>query len=168
MEMDSSLWQRTRHRNPNILSVYFGSKWLNWVKTLSCGSNWVSTPCLSKNVVYIIGGKSSIQLCILFKMLSPTINDGSPYFLLQACQPDYKSLRVFRLTCSLVFARTSTINLSFALKSVFFFCYNMYHKGYLCLSSSWRMFISRHMCFNEAEFCFFLVPYAYLIAPEMC
>lgn len=121
MEMDSSLWQRTRHRNPNILSVYFGSKWLNWVKTLSCGSNWVSTPCLSKNVVYIIGGKSSIQLCILFKMLSPTINDGSPYFLLQACQPDYKSLRVFRLTCSLVFARTSTINLSFALKSVFFF-----------------------------------------------
>ena len=42
--------------------------------------------------------------------------------------------------------------LDFYTQKCIFFCYNLVHKGYKCLDKSGRIYIARHVVFNESEF----------------
>jgi len=84
----------------------------------------------------------------------PTLILGhkSPHFVLLGKEPDYRSLRTFGCAC-FPFLRPYNVNkLDYRSQECIFLGYSMSHKGYKCLSSSGRVYISKDVLFNELHF----------------
>lgn len=67
---------------------------------------------------------------------------------------DYTALKSFGCACYLNLRPYNTHKLNFHTTKCVFLGYSSQHKGYKCLSSTRRLYISRHVIFNEDYFPF--------------
>lgn len=68
--------------------------------------------------------------------------------------PDFKSLRTFRCSCFPCLRPYQSHKFQYHSTKCVFIGYSFSHKGYKCLSSSGRIYVTRHVVFNENEFPF--------------
>lgn len=86
------------------------------------------------------------------RLPSPTLDNRSPYFMLHLQFPDYKFFKSFGCSC-FPFTRSYNYNkLEFRSKECKFLGYSPSHKGYKCLDSTGRLYISKDVLFNERRF----------------
>ncbi|KAG8475880.1 hypothetical protein CXB51_032703 [Gossypium anomalum] len=91
----------------------------------------------------------------LINRLPTSILDGKcPYELLHKSLPNYMHLRVFGCMCYPYLRPFNNHKLQFRLKPCVFLGYSPVHKGYKCLDDTGRMFLSRHVVFDETCFPF--------------
>uniref|UniRef100_A0A803Q615 Integrase catalytic domain-containing protein n=1 Tax=Cannabis sativa TaxID=3483 RepID=A0A803Q615_CANSA len=91
---------------------------------------------------------------LINRLPTPVLKGKSPLEVLFGKKPDYKFLKTFGCTCypclrpyqshKFQYHSTKCVNLG----------YSDRHKGYKCLSSTGRLYISRNVIFNEDEFPF--------------
>ena len=67
-------------------------------------------------------------------------------------EPDYHFLRTFGCACFPLLRPYHTHKLNFWSQECLFLGYSLSHKGYKCLSSSDRIYISKDVSFNELRF----------------
>ena len=83
------------------------------------------------------------------------LHHQSPYFALYHKLPTYTYLKVFGSSCFPYLCPYNTHKLQYRSLEYAFLGYNSHHKGYLCLDiHSGRVYISRHVIFNEDSFPF--------------
>lgn len=66
--------------------------------------------------------------------------------------PDYQFLRTFGYLCYPYTRPYNKHKIQFTSKQCVFLVYSAKHKGYLCLSSEGKTYISRHVIFDELHF----------------
>uniref|UniRef100_A0A803Q6A2 Integrase catalytic domain-containing protein n=1 Tax=Cannabis sativa TaxID=3483 RepID=A0A803Q6A2_CANSA len=91
---------------------------------------------------------------LINRLPTSVLGNKTPYELVFSKQPDYRFLKVFGSACfpclrpyqshKFQFHSTKCVNLG----------YSDSHRGYKCLSSIGRLYISQHVVFNEHEFPF--------------
>lgn len=93
----------------------------------------------------------------------PTVSlDGDvPYSVLFKQKPDYHFLKVFGCSCFPFLHPYNKNKLDFRSQECLFLGYSTSHKGYKCLSSNGRLYISKDVLFNEHKF-----PYKDLFCPS--
>lgn len=96
-----------------------------------------------QNVVFLIN-----------RLPSTTINNLSPYFTLFNKHPDYSSIRVFGSACYPNLRSYNPHKFAYHTTKFFFLGLSGQHKGFHCLSSTGRLYISRHVIFNKDDFPF--------------
>ena len=67
-------------------------------------------------------------------------------------RPNYHFLKVFGCSCFPYLRDYSKHKLDFHSSKCIFIGYSLSHKGYRCLHSTGKVFVSRHVLFNEMEF----------------
>ena len=83
------------------------------------------------------------------------LHHQSPYFTLYHKLPAYTHLKAFGCFCFPYLRPYNTHKLQYRSLECAFLHYNSHHKGYLCLDiHSSRVYISRHLIFNEDSFPF--------------
>ena len=88
--------------------------------------------------------------CICYKCFtSSIIKNHSPYQLLFKREPDYHFYKIFGCACYLLLRPYNQHKMSFRSSLCVFLCYASNHKGYLCLSPTGHMYITRHVIFDE-------------------
>ncbi|KAK9144280.1 hypothetical protein Sjap_004183 [Stephania japonica] len=91
--------------------------------------------------------------CFLINRLPTVVLKGlSPYEKLYQKVPDYGILRVFGCACFPYLRPYNKHKYQFRSEKCVFLGYSSIHKGYKCLNSAGRIFITRHVLFNEDEF----------------
>ena len=93
---------------------------------------------------------------IINRLPSQQTQNKSPFELIYDQQPDYSFLKVFGCECFPYLRPFQHQKLNFKLEPCLFLGYSPNHKGYKCLSTSGRLYISRNVIFNETVF-----PYAF-------
>jgi len=98
--------------------------------------------------------------CYLINRLHSSVNSSkSPFELLFQKSPDFQLLKVFGCECWPYLRPYNTHKMSFQPISCVFLGYSKPHVGYKCLHiPTGRVYISRHVVFNEDKFPFFLTP----------
>ncbi|KAA0059801.1 Retrovirus-related Pol polyprotein from transposon TNT 1-94 [Cucumis melo var. makuwa] len=97
----------------------------------------------------------STSVYLINRLPTPVLNQLSPLEKLFGRQPDYPSLRVFGCQCYPLIRPYQSHKLSYRSKPYPFLGYSSSYKGYKCLSQDGRLYISRHVIFDENSF-----PYA--------
>lgn len=91
----------------------------------------------------------------LIKALPTTALQGKiPYSFLFKRNPDYKNIKVFGCACFPYLRLYNKHKQSYRSEKCVFLGPSESHKGFKCLSSSGRLYVSRHVNFNETEFPF--------------
>jgi histone deacetylase 1/2 len=91
----------------------------------------------------------------LINRLPSSINPNkSPYSLLFNKEPDYTTLKLFGCACYPCLKPYNQHKLQFHTTRCVFLGYSNTHKGYKCVNSHGRVFVSRHVVFNENHFPF--------------
>jgi histone deacetylase 1/2 len=91
----------------------------------------------------------------LINRLPSTINQiECPYTVLYKKEPDYSALKPFGCACYPCLRPFNKHKLQFHTTRCVFIGYSNSHKGYKCLNSHGKTFISRHVVFNENHFPF--------------
>ena len=85
-------------------------------------------------------------------MPTPVLNNFSPFQKLYNQLPDYKFLKVFGSSCFPLLRPYNHHKLDFHNKKCVFIGYSHIHKGYKCLDRTGKVFVARHVTFNELEF----------------
>lgn len=92
---------------------------------------------------------------LIKRLPTPTLGWRSPFEALFGRLPDYKALRPFGCACYPHLAPYTAHKLEPRSRQCLFLGYSPNHKGYRCLDpSSGRVFISRHVIFDELSFPF--------------
>lgn len=91
---------------------------------------------------------------LINRLPSTVLNNQSPYKVLFKENPDYKSLKIFRCACYPNLRVYNSHKFSFHSTKCVYLGLSQHHKGFLCLSSIGRLYISWHVVFNEQEFPF--------------
>jgi len=89
---------------------------------------------------------------LINRMPSATLANKSPFFLLNLKFPDYKFLRSFGCACYLFIRPYNSHKLDFHSKECIFLGYSSSHKGYKCLDSTGKLFISKDVLFDETKY----------------
>ena len=89
---------------------------------------------------------------LINRLPSPTLDNKSPFFLLHLQFPDYKSLKCFDCACFPFTRPYNSQKMDFHSKECVFLGYSPNHKGYTCLDSTGKIFISKDVIFNEIKF----------------
>ena len=90
---------------------------------------------------------------LINRLPTPVLSGRSPYEALFGTRPDYSFLQTFGCSCYPFLGDYGQDKLTPKTRRCVFIGYSTIHKGYCCLdSSSGRIFISRHVVFNETEF----------------
>lgn len=87
-------------------------------------------------------------------MPNTVLGNDSPYSLVFKHDPNYRFLKVFGCACFPFLRLHNTHKLEFRFARCVFLGYSNDHKGYLCLHFSSRIYIGRHVLFNEHDFPF--------------
>ncbi|MCI01597.1 retrovirus-related pol polyprotein from transposon tnt 1-94, partial [Trifolium medium] len=91
----------------------------------------------------------------LINRLPSSVNPNeSPYSLLFEKEPDYDVLKPFGCACYPCLKPYNQHKLQYHTTRCVFLGYSNSHKGYKCLNSHGRIFVSRHVVFNENHFPF--------------
>ena len=94
-------------------------------------------------------------LVYLINILPSLVNPNeSPFSLLFGKRPDYDALKPFGCACYPCLKPNNQHKLQFHTTQCVFLGYNKSHKGYKFLNSHGKIFISRHVVFNENHFPF--------------
>jgi len=83
---------------------------------------------------------------------SYTTDQKTPFELLNHKEPDYLFLKTFGCACYPQLKPYNTHKFDFKTHKCLFLGYSSHHKGYKCLSPSDKLYISRHVLFDESEF----------------
>ena len=78
-----------------------------------------------------------------------------PFVTLFKKEPDFHFLKTFGLACLPLLRPYHTHKLNFRSQECLFLRYSSSHKGYKCLSSSGKVYISKDVLFNELRFPYF-------------
>lgn len=92
---------------------------------------------------------------LINRLPTPVLHNQSPFECLFHTPPDYHSLKVFGCTCYPNLHPYNTHKLQLRSVKCTFIGYGPKHKGYKCLSSQGRVYISRDVVFDKSSF-----PYA--------
>ena len=96
---------------------------------------------------------------LLNRRPSTSVHNFIPFQILHHKVPDYSNLRVFGCLCYPNLSATTPHKLSPRSAACVFLGYPASHKGYRCLDiSTRRVFISRHVVFDEQTFPFAAIP----------
>nr|KYP50090.1 Retrovirus-related Pol polyprotein from transposon TNT 1-94 [Cajanus cajan] len=98
---------------------------------------------------------------LINRLPSAALNFDVPFTVLFNKSPDYKFLRTFGCACFPFLRPYASHKLHFRSQECVFLGYSNSHKGYKCLSSSSRIYISKDVIFNEHRF-----PYTDLFQPS--
>ena len=90
------------------------------------------------------------------RLPTPTLHNISPYQKRFHQTPDYSILRIFGCACFPYLRPYNRHKLEFRIGRCIFIGYSSHHKGYKCLHSSRRVYISNHVVFDEKSFPLFL------------
>lgn len=93
-----------------------------------------------------------IAVYLINHLPSTVLKSISPFHVLFAKIPDYTSLKPFGCACYPNLRPYNAHKLSFHTTKCVILGYSNQHKGYRCLSSTRRLYISRHVIFNEDDF----------------
>jgi len=94
-------------------------------------------------------------LVYLINRFPSSVNPNeSPFSLLFGKKPDYDPLKPFGCACYPCLKPYNQHKLQFHTTQCVLLGYNKSHKGYKCLNSHGKIFISRHVVFNENHFPF--------------
>lgn len=88
------------------------------------------------------------------RLPTTVLEDQSPYFVLLEKLLDYKSLKPFGCACFPNLRPYNNHKFSYHSTRCVFLGYSNQHKGYKCVSSTGRIYISHHVIFNEKDFSF--------------
>ncbi|KAL5563628.1 hypothetical protein UlMin_033375 [Ulmus minor] len=91
---------------------------------------------------------------LINRLPTPVLKDLTPLEKMSGKLPDYKALKTFGCACFPCLRPYPTHKFQFHSTKCVFLGYSESHKGYKCLSSTGRIYISRHVIFNELEFPF--------------
>ena len=95
----------------------------------------------------------STAVFLINRLPTPVLSGRSPYEALFGIRPDYSFLRTFGCSCYPFLGDYGQDKLTPKTRRCVFIGYSTIHKGYRCFdSSSGRIFISRHVVFNETKF----------------
>lgn len=86
------------------------------------------------------------------RLPTPVLNNISPFQKLFHHQPDYSTLKTFGCACYPTLRPYNRHKFDFRTARCIFIGYNSQHKGYQCLHSSKRVYISNHVTFDENSF----------------
>lgn len=89
---------------------------------------------------------------LINRLPTPVLNNVSPFFKLFQQHPDYSILRVFGCACYPYLRPYNRHKLEFRSSRCIFIGYSPHHKGYQCLHSSGRVYVSNHVIFDEKSF----------------
>lgn len=89
---------------------------------------------------------------LINRLPTPTLNNISPYQKIFHKKPDYNFLRTFGCACYPYLRPYNRHKLEFRSGRCVFIGYSSQHKGYQCLHSSGRVYISNHVIFDENSF----------------
>nr|KYP47921.1 Retrovirus-related Pol polyprotein from transposon TNT 1-94 [Cajanus cajan] len=108
---------------------------------------------------------------IINRLPTPTLAFSTLIEKLFSKSPSYNDLKVFGSTCYPFLRPYNKNKFDFKTSECVFLGYNSSYKGYMCLSSTGRIYISRHVIFNEFVFPFAsnldFVKSSTLIAPSL-
>jgi histone deacetylase 1/2 len=96
----------------------------------------------------------STAVYLINRLPSSVTQNESPYFLIHKKEPDYNVLKPFGCACYPCLKPYNKHKLQFHTTRCVFLGYSSAHKGYKCINSHGRVFISRHVVFNEDHFPF--------------
>ena len=109
--------------------------------TLTCPSYWVD---VFNTALYLIN-----------PLPARTLQFSTPYAKLFNRPPKYDFLRIFDCACFPYLRPYNTYKLQFRSKKCVFLGYSLNHQGYRCFDiSTGRVYLSRHMVFDEYSFPF--------------
>lgn len=91
---------------------------------------------------------------LINRLPSKILKFKSPLETLFNTKPDYQNLRIFGCLCFPYLRPYSNHKLNFRSSPCTFLGYTTNQKGYKCLDSNGKIFISRHVVFNEKVFPF--------------
>ena len=89
---------------------------------------------------------------LINRLPSVSLENKTPYFKLFHKFPDYAHLRVFGCACFPFLRPYNSHKLDFRSQECVFLGYSTIHKGYKCLSTSGKIYVSRDVIFNESKF----------------
>ena len=117
-------------------------------------ANTVRTLLLTSGAPQHLWADAVITSVYLINLLpTPTINWDTPHTRLYGSHPSYSSLRVFGCSCFPHLGSYVSNKLSSRSIECVFIGYSPQHKGYRCLDPKTnRVYISRHVIFNENDF----------------
>jgi len=89
---------------------------------------------------------------LINRLPSAALDNRSPFFLLHLQFPDYKFFKSFGCSCFPFTRPYNSSKLEFRSKECIFLGYSPSHKGYKCLDSEGRLYVSKDVVFNEHRF----------------
>src|ERR1044072_6285488 len=89
---------------------------------------------------------------LINRMQTSVLSNKSPFPVLYKQIPDYKFLKVFGCACFLFLRPFNSHKFDYHSKECVFLGYSPSHKGYKCLSSNGRIYISKDVLFHETRF----------------
>lgn len=91
---------------------------------------------------------------LINRLPTPVLAGKSPYETLFRKLPDYRLLKIFGTTCFPCLRPYQSHKFQFHTSKCVNLGYSEYFKGYKCLSSTGRIYISRNVVFNEEDYPF--------------
>ncbi|KAL5767296.1 hypothetical protein ACOSQ2_014079 [Xanthoceras sorbifolium] len=85
---------------------------------------------------------------------TPLLQFKTPYELLYLKKPNYQFFKAFGCACYPYLRPYPTHKFNFHTSKCVFIGYSIHHKGYKCLHPSGRVYLSKHVIFNEFDFPF--------------
>ena len=82
----------------------------------------------------------------------PVLQNKSPHVLLFHTAPNYTRLKTFGCACYPLLRPYNKHKLDFKFACFLFLGYNLHNRGYICLSPTGKIYMSRHVVFNENVF----------------
>ena len=89
---------------------------------------------------------------LINRLPTPVLHMTSPFEAVYHRKPNYTQLRVFGSICFPCLRPYNKHKLQYKPSKCGFLGYSLSHKGYRCLHSSGRIYLARHVIFNENEF----------------
>ncbi|KAE8735021.1 hypothetical protein F3Y22_tig00000483pilonHSYRG00001 [Hibiscus syriacus] len=93
-----------------------------------------------------------VELYLINRLPADLLGGISPFEKLYGKKPDYQFLRVFGYQCFPCLRPFNRHKFDFRSKQYVFLGYSPQHHGYQCLDESGRVYVSRHVVFNEDVF----------------
>lgn len=91
---------------------------------------------------------------LINRLPTPVLHGKSPHEVLHKTIPNYQHLKVFGCRCYPYLRPFQAHKLQFRSQPCVFLGYSMVQKGYKCLAGTNRVFVSRHVVFDEGCFPF--------------